>query len=171
MLRFKQYMRLEAYSIPISNASDIDNFDTKYPKKELKKLFKHVKSLKLDDIPKVGSDGTTKTESGKIKVRSAGTKQDEITTQGNVYISKIKKNEIIIKRSLKDNEEYNFELLKEYFIGLFLNYLRIKIPNFMYVFGIIKCSEPSKNTNLLNICKNYNYNFLLLEKINGNTFR
>ena len=80
MLRFKQYMRLEAYSIPISNASDIDNFDTKYPKKELKKLFKHVKSLKLDDIPIVGSDGATKSEIGKIKIRGADPEsKDEIS--------------------------------------------------------------------------------------------
>ena len=79
MLDFKEYLILEAYSIPISNASDIDNFDTKYSKKELKKLLKYVKSLKLDDIPIVGSDGATKIESGKIKIRSAGTKQDEIT--------------------------------------------------------------------------------------------
>ena len=80
MLRFKQYMRLEAYSIPISKASDVDNFDTKYPKKEFKKLLKHVKSLKLDDIPIVGSDGTTKSEIGKIKIRGADPKsKDEIS--------------------------------------------------------------------------------------------
>ena len=73
-------MRLEAYSIPISNTSDIDNFDTKYPKKEFKKLLKHVKSLKLDDIPIVGSDGTTKSEIGKIKIRGADPKsKDEIS--------------------------------------------------------------------------------------------
>ena len=80
MLDFKEYLTLEAYSIPISKASDIDNFDTKYPKKEFKKLLKHVKSLKLDDIPIVGSDGTTKSEIGKIKIRGADPKsKDEIS--------------------------------------------------------------------------------------------
>ena len=80
MLDFKEYLTLEAYSIPISKASDVDNFDTKYPKKELKKLLKHVKSLKLDDIPIVGSDGATKSEIGKIKIRGADPKsKDEIS--------------------------------------------------------------------------------------------
>ena len=98
-------------------------------------------------------------------------KQNVITTQGNIYLSKIKNKQIIIKRSFKDNEEYNFELLKEYFIGIYLNNLRTIIPNFMFVFGIIDCNKINSKSQLHKICRNNNYNFLLLEKINGNTLK
>ena len=41
----------EAYNIPIQKDSDVDGFDTKLDKPQLKSLLKHVSSLKLDDIP------------------------------------------------------------------------------------------------------------------------
>lgn len=104
------------------------------------------------------------------------TQQDVKTSQGHIFISKLlNNNQIVMKQSLKKDKEYNFELLKEYFIGMHLNNLRFHIPNFMYTFGIINCSKPIMNKNKM-IVKDFctketnKYNFLLLEKIIGNTF-
>ena len=44
----------EAYNIPIQKDSDVDSFDTKLDKSQLKSLLKHLSSLKLDDIPIAG---------------------------------------------------------------------------------------------------------------------
>ena len=61
----------EAYNIPIQKNSDIDDFETKLDKSQLKSLLKHLSSLNLDDIPIVGGpDG--------IKIRSAQDKNKEI---------------------------------------------------------------------------------------------
>ena len=61
----------EAYNIPIQKNSDIDAFDTKLDKSQLKSLLKHLSSLKLDDIPIAGG-------SAGIKIRSAQDKDTEI---------------------------------------------------------------------------------------------
>ena len=61
----------EAYNIPIQKNSDVDDFDTKLDKAQLKFLLKHLQSLKLDDIPIVGGPAG-------IKIRSAQDKNDEI---------------------------------------------------------------------------------------------
>ena len=61
----------EAYNIPIQKDSDVDGFDTKLDKPQLKSLLKHVSSLKLDDIPIAGGPAG-------IKIRSAQDKDEEI---------------------------------------------------------------------------------------------
>ena len=61
----------EAYNIPIQKNSDVDDFDTKLDKTQLKSLLKHLQSLKLDDIPIVGGPAG-------IKIRSAQDKDAEI---------------------------------------------------------------------------------------------
>ena len=61
----------EAYNVPIQKDSDIDDFDTKLDKSQLKSLLKYLLSLKLDDIPiAAGPAG--------IKLRSAQDKDTEI---------------------------------------------------------------------------------------------
>jgi hypothetical protein len=66
-----QYNFTEAYNIPIQSDSDIDDFDTKLDKTQLKSLLKYLVSLKLDDIPiAAGSVG--------IKIRSGQDKDTEI---------------------------------------------------------------------------------------------
>ena len=61
----------EAYNIPIQKDSDVDDFDTKLDKSQLKSLLKYLSSLKLDDIPiAAGPAG--------IKIRSAQDKDKEI---------------------------------------------------------------------------------------------
>ena len=73
----------EAYNIPIQKDSDIDDFDTKLDKSQLKSLLKHLQSLKLDDIPiAAGSAG--------IKIRSAQDKDIEIRTWAKENIPDIK---------------------------------------------------------------------------------
>jgi len=61
----------EAYNIPIQKNSDVDGFDTKLDKAQLKSLLKFLQSLKLDDIPIAGG-------SAGIKIRSAQDKDAEI---------------------------------------------------------------------------------------------
>ena len=61
----------EAYNVPIQKDSDVDDFDTKLDKSQLKSLLKYLQSLKLDDIPIVGGPAG-------IKVRSAQDKDTEI---------------------------------------------------------------------------------------------
>tara|TARA_B100001173_G_scaffold7257_1_gene6356 strand:- start:8399 stop:9793 length:1395 start_codon:yes stop_codon:yes gene_type:complete len=61
----------EAYNIPIQNDSDVDSFDTKLDKTQIKSLLKHLQSLKLDDIPIAGGPAG-------IKIRSAQDKDSEI---------------------------------------------------------------------------------------------
>jgi hypothetical protein len=61
----------EAYNVPIQKDSDVDGFDTKLDKSQLKSLLKYLQSLKLDDIPIVGGPAG-------IKVRSAQDKDTEI---------------------------------------------------------------------------------------------
>ena len=61
----------EAFNVPIQKKSDIDNFETKLDKSQLKSLLKHLSSLNLDDIPIVG--GPTG-----IKIRSAQDNNKEI---------------------------------------------------------------------------------------------
>ena len=63
----------EAYNIPIQKNSDVDDFDTKLDKSQLKSLLKHISSFKLDDIPIVGGPAG-------IKIRSAQDKSVEIRT-------------------------------------------------------------------------------------------
>ena len=71
-----QSLFTEAFTIPIDDDKSIDKFETDTTrKKELKKLLKYLKSLKLDgDIAFAGSDAGD----GKIKVRNSGTSKDEI---------------------------------------------------------------------------------------------
>ena len=61
----------EAYNVPIQKDSDIDDFDTKFDKSQLKSLLKYLQSLKLDDIPIAGGPAG-------IKIRSAQDKDTEI---------------------------------------------------------------------------------------------
>jgi len=61
----------EAFNVPIQKDSDVDDFDTKLDKKQLKSLLKYVSSLKLDDIPIAGGPAG-------IKIRSAQDKDAEI---------------------------------------------------------------------------------------------
>ena len=61
----------EAYNVPIQRDSDIDDFDTKLDKSQLKSLLKYLQSLKLDDIPIAGGPAG-------IKIRSAQDKDTEI---------------------------------------------------------------------------------------------
>jgi len=60
----------EAYNIPLSSEADIDAFDSKADKNDLKKLFKYVKPLSKPtsstDVPLVGGVGN---DGGKIKIR------------------------------------------------------------------------------------------------------
>ena len=65
----------EAFNIPIRDDSDVDSFETKQDKQALKKLVKHLNSLGLDDIPIAGGGGSN---SNKIKIRSAQSKEPEI---------------------------------------------------------------------------------------------
>ena len=57
----------EAYNVPIQKNSDIDNFDTKLDKSQLKSLLKYLHSLKLDDIPIVAGPAGIKIRSGQDK--------------------------------------------------------------------------------------------------------
>ena len=61
----------EAYNVPIQKDSDIDDFDTKLDKSQLKSLLKYLQSLKLDYIPIAGGPAG-------IKIRSAQDKDTEI---------------------------------------------------------------------------------------------
>ena len=61
----------EAFNVPIQKDSDVDDFDTKLDKSQLKSLLKHLQSLKLDDIPIAGGPAG-------IKIRSAQDKDTEI---------------------------------------------------------------------------------------------
>ena len=61
----------EAYNVPIQKNSDIDDFETKLDKSQLKSLLKHLSSLNLDDIPIAGG-------SSGIKIRSAQDNNKEI---------------------------------------------------------------------------------------------
>ena len=54
----------EAFNIPIKSDDDINSFDTKLDKSQLKSLLKYLQSLKTDDIPIAGGPAG-------IKVRSA----------------------------------------------------------------------------------------------------
>ena len=54
----------EAYNIPIKSDDDIDSFETKLDKSQLKSLLKYLISLKTDDIPIAGGPAG-------IKIRSA----------------------------------------------------------------------------------------------------
>jgi hypothetical protein len=54
----------EAYNVPIKSDKDIDSFDTKLDKSQLKSLLKYLQSLKTDDIPIAGGPAG-------IKIRSA----------------------------------------------------------------------------------------------------
>ena len=62
----------EAFNVPIQKDSDVDDFDTKLDKTQLKSLLKYLNKLKLDDIPIAGGPGG-------IKIRSAQDKESEIT--------------------------------------------------------------------------------------------
>ena len=102
------------------------------------------------------------------------------SAQGNVYLSDIfKKNiQVIIKCSQYSSNNFNNELLREYFIGIsYLNKLRYKTPIFMYTLGLFKCAEPildnNNNVKLKSFCKeNKNLkNFIIYEKINGLSFK
>ena len=61
----------EAYNIPIQKDDDVDDFETKLDKSQLKSLLKYVSSLKLDDIPIAGGPAG-------IKIRSAQDRDTEI---------------------------------------------------------------------------------------------
>ena len=75
MHTFKSYLE-EGYNIPLVEPKDFDSFDSKYPTDQFKKLLQYLKSLGLDDIPMAGDQDST--NSGKVKIRSAGTEQDKI---------------------------------------------------------------------------------------------
>ena len=66
----------EAFNVPLKDNSDIDSFETKQDKNELKKLLKYLDGLGLDDIPMVGGAGGS--NSNKIKIRSAQKEAPEI---------------------------------------------------------------------------------------------
>jgi hypothetical protein len=68
---FTTFPLTEAYNIPIKSEKDVDSFDTKLDKVQLKSLLKHLLKLKTDDIPIAGG-------SSGIKIRSAQDKNDEI---------------------------------------------------------------------------------------------
>lgn len=60
--------------------------------------------------------------------------------------------------------------IHEFFIGYFLNQLRTKIPNFMFVYGLFTCEGPANSE----ICPATNGNlrdYLLMESIQGTTFK
>jgi len=73
----------EAYNVPIQKDSDIDDFDTKFDKSQLKSLLKHLLSLKLDDIPIAGGPAG-------IKIRGAQDKNTEIRAWAKENASDIK---------------------------------------------------------------------------------
>jgi len=64
----------ESFTISIDDNKEIDDFDTDFPKADLKKLLKHLKSLNLGDIAFAGSDAGD----GKIKIRNSLAKKDEV---------------------------------------------------------------------------------------------
>jgi len=63
----------EAYNVAIKSDKDIDSFETKLDKPQLKSLLKYLLSLKLDDIPIAGG-------SAGIKIRSGQEKDTDIRT-------------------------------------------------------------------------------------------
>ena len=73
----------EAYNVPIQKDSDVDDFDTKLDKSQLKSLLKYLQSLKLDDIPIAGGPAG-------IKIRSAQDKDKEIRDWAKENIPDIK---------------------------------------------------------------------------------
>jgi len=73
----------EAFNVPIQKDSDIDDFDTKLDKSQLKSLLKYLKTLKLDDIPIAGGPAG-------IKIRSAQGKDSEIRTWSKENTSDLK---------------------------------------------------------------------------------
>ena len=64
----------ESFTISIDDNKEIDDFDTDFPKADLKKLLKHLKSLNLGKIAFAGSDASD----GKIKIRNSLAKKDEV---------------------------------------------------------------------------------------------
>jgi len=68
----------EAYNIPLASEEDIDAFDFKGDKTDLKKLFKYVKPISKPtssaDVPLVGGVGS---DGGKIKIRGIKGTDDE----------------------------------------------------------------------------------------------
>ena len=77
MLSFKGFLS-EAFNIPISSEEDIDNFDSKADKEDLKKLFRYVKTISKPnsspEVPLVGGQGN---DGGKIKIRGVKGTDDE----------------------------------------------------------------------------------------------
>ena len=72
---------------------------------------------------------------------------------------------------LKISKDANVkDLIHEFFIGMSLNELKTKIPNFMYVYSLFNCSEViNTNDNNFKICEKIgDVNMMLMEKIEGN---
>lgn len=86
-----------------------------------------------------------------------------------------KNEESIILVKIAQEERSDLELYHEYFVGVHLNSLRNSIPNFMFIFGIFRCTKPEfptkgiqldrKTSNVFCIQNYQGVNYLLIEKI------
>jgi hypothetical protein len=93
------------------------------------------------------------------------------TKFGNTFLTE--ESNILIK--IAQEERSDVELYHEYFVGVHLNPLRNSIPNFMFMFGIFRCSRPEfpirgtkkdrKTSNVFCTQKYPGVNYLLIEKI------
>ena len=97
------------------------------------------------------------------------------SVMASVYLSQILGKDdlkVIIKLPQKFSKKYENNIRREYFIGMYLNKLRYKIPNFVYTFGLFKCKRTKESNPIIgNICKGKKTpkitSFLINEKITG----
>ena len=85
--------------------------------------------------------------------------------QGDVYLNSFMylENNAIIKRA---RDIRNIENKHEFFVGMYLNKLRKRIPNFMYVYNLIGCNGPNM---IKDVCRKDDV-LLIAERIYGDTF-
>ena len=85
--------------------------------------------------------------------------------QGDVYLNSFMylENNAIIKRA---RDIRNIENKHEFFVGMYLNKLRKRIPNFMYVYNLIGCNGPNM---IKDVCRKDDV-LLIGERIYGDTF-
>ena len=70
----KQYMLTEAYNIPLKDSGDIDDFNFKGDKSDLKTLLTYLSSLGYSDVPLAGEDSGKK-----VKIRGVDNKENQKT--------------------------------------------------------------------------------------------
>ena len=78
---------------------------------------------------------------------------------------------VIVKYPRKEVESANltFVLLHELFVGLLLNELRKTIPTFMYTYGGLYCTVPTKSNDMICSSPGVVSTMCMVEKIKGDT--